>query len=241
MNWPDSCAAVVPCLNEARTIGPLLDRIRQYLPAVYVIDDGSSDNTANHAQRAGAIVLQHAQAQGKGRALETGFSQAFTDGYSWALCLDGDGQHDPADISKFLQAAETETAALVVGNRMEACKAMPLIRKLVNRWMSRRLSDLCAATLPDSQCGFRLLDLKVWSTLAMQAAQFEVESEMLVRFVAAHQKIAFVPVRALYGAEQSKIHPFRDSIRWLKWYWAIQRELALSPISIPRPLHDLAN
>jgi len=225
MNWPDHCAAVVPCLNEARTIAPLVRRILHYLPAVYVVDDGSSDETAFLAAAAGAAVLKHDFPRGKGLALETGLARALADGFSWTLCLDGDGQHDPADIPQFLHAADSEGAALVVGNRMHSCKAMPFIRRFVNRWMSRRLSNLCGHALPDSQCGFRLVQLQMWSALSLKAAQFEIESEMLVRFFAARHRIAFVPVRTIYGAEQSKIHPLRDSVRWFTWFFRVRNEL----------------
>jgi len=238
---PNSCAAVVPCLNEARSISRLVHRIHEYLPTVFVVDDGSSDDTAQLSSAAGAVLLAHPATRGKGHALETGFARAFADGYTWAFCLDGDGQHNPDNIPSFLQTAELESASLVIGNRMASCRSMPLLRKLVNHWMSRRLSNLCHVPVPDSQCGFRLLNLQVWSRLSLCASQFEIESEMLVRFAAAHQKVSFVPVDTIYGCEQSKIHPIRDSIRWIKWFLRVRSELHPFRITPPPILHDLAN
>src|SRR5437867_9429801 len=119
-----------------------------------VVDDGSADETARLAAKAGAHVLRHAQSQGKGAALNTGWSEARARGFSWALCMDGDGQHAPADIAVFLNCAESTGARLVIGNRMANPDGMPWLRRRVNRWMSRRLERLAGCALPDSQCGF---------------------------------------------------------------------------------------
>ena len=117
-----------------------------------------------------------------------------------------------------LSAAENSTAALIVGNRMANPDGMPWMRRLVNRWMSRRLSRLTNRLLPDTQCGFRLFQLDAWSALALHTTHFEVESEMLVAFIAAGHTIKFVPVQTIYKREQSKISPLRDSLRWLRWW-----------------------
>ena len=224
MDWRAQCAAVIPCLNEARTIGALVQAVHNHLPTVIVVDDGSSDDTAALAQKAGAEVLRVPNTGGKGAALQTGWRHAHARGFTWALTLDGDGQHAPEEIPKFFCAAEHTSAALVVGNRMAETAAMPWLRRAVNRWMSRWLSAAAGQALPDSQCGFRLMDLRVWASLPITSAHFEIESDVLLAFVRAGQKVEFVPVRAIYKAEQSKIHPARDTMRWLRWLWNARRE-----------------
>ena len=95
---------------------------------------------------------------------------------------------------------------------------MPWLRRCVNRWMSARLSSLAGQTLPDSQCGFRLLRLDAWAGLRLETARFEIESEMTLAFAAAGHVIRFVPIQVIYKTEHSKINPFADTVRWLRWW-----------------------
>jgi glycosyltransferase involved in cell wall biosynthesis len=252
---------VIPCLNEQAAIESLVVAVRRRLPAVIVVDDGSTDATAALAKQAGAEVLRHEPSRGKGAALQVGWRRARERGFQWALTLDGDGQHSPEDVPAFLQCADEKSAALVVGNRMVAEGAshflsafrggrsvsphpgplpkgegvasaalrgrpagkMPWLRRFVNRWMSRRLSNLTGRSLPDSQCGFRLMNLDLWSALPITAAHFEIESELLLAFLAAGHAVEFVPIRLIYKSEQSKIHPLRDTLRWIRWWSQARR------------------
>lgn len=222
-------AVVIPCLNEARTIGRLVREVRSVVPSIYVVDDGSTDNTAGEAKAAGAQLLRHSEARGKGAALQTGFSASLRDGFCWALSMDGDGQHEVSDIARFLEAAVYSNAAMIVGDRMQASERMPLVRRFVNRWMSQQLSTFCGERLPDSQCGFRLLKLSAWNRVDFTAEHFEIESELLVRFLKAGMKVEFVPVLTRYGGEQSKIRPLRDTLRWFRWWREIRKEYATAP------------
>jgi len=220
------CAVVIPCRNEAATIGSLVTAVRAHLPHVLVVDDGSTDGTGEVARMAGAEVLSSAGSLGKGAALRTGLRRARELGCAWALLLDGDGQHAPEDIPAFLTALRTNTADLVIGNRMAAPGAMPTVRRLTNRFMSTVLSSLSGTQLPDTQCGFRLMRLAVWETLPLQCAHFEVESEMLLACLAAGRRVEFLPVRSCYSTGHSKIRPIRDALRWFAWLWRAQRGFA---------------
>src|SRR5690348_9139729 len=99
MNWVADCAVIIPCLNEAATIGSLVRAVRQSIPTVIVVDDGSTDSTASLAEEAGAEVIRQTQTSGKGAALNAGWRRALERGFQWALTMDGDGQHSPGDIS----------------------------------------------------------------------------------------------------------------------------------------------
>jgi glycosyltransferase involved in cell wall biosynthesis len=222
---PEDCAAVIPCLNEARTIGPLVREVLRHLPRVIVVDDGSSDGTSAEAKNNGALVQAHSTPLGKGAALKTAFNHAQALGCGWALALDGDGQHRPADIPALLAEAEAAGADLVVGNRMGNAASMPRVRRWVNRWMSRELSEFCGASWPDTQCGLRLLNLQAWAEMNWHADHFEIESELLVRFAFARKRIAFVPIGTHYQGEQSKIRPVRDAWRWFVWWRSIRTEI----------------
>jgi glycosyltransferase involved in cell wall biosynthesis len=215
--------AVIPCLNEEAAIAEVVRGVKHHLPNVIVVDDGSTDQTGELAAKAGAEVIRQTVTRGKGAALRAGWERVRQRGFSWALTLDGDGQHAPEDIPAILAAGAAGDVDLVVGNRMAEPGQMPWIRKRTNGWMSRRLSEAAGLWLPDSQCGFRLMRIEAWATLPIETSHFEIESEVLLGFVARRFAVTFVPVRAIYKSEQSKIHPVRDSVRWFRWWFRARR------------------
>jgi glycosyltransferase involved in cell wall biosynthesis len=217
-----ACAAVIPCLNEAPTIGSVVAGALRHVQTVIVVNDGSSDQTSELALQAGALVISQPRNMGKGAALQAGWQRARECGVSWILTMDGDGQHAPEDIPRFLERAQQTHAAIVVGNRMADAIQMPWLRRRVNMWMSRRLSAAAGLDLPDSQCGFRLLNLQVLTFLEVRTTHFEIESEVLLACARAGQPIEFVPIRVIYKDEQSKIHPLRDTLRWFRWWRAVR-------------------
>jgi glycosyltransferase involved in cell wall biosynthesis len=231
MSEPTTCAAVIPCYNEGATIAALVAALRQYLPLVVVVDDGSTDGTAVAAANAGATVIRHGRNLGKGAALRTGLSHARKRGFEWVATLDGDGQHVPADLPAFLQCANQTGASLVVGNRMHNARAIPWLRRQVNRWMSRQLSRLAGRHLPDTQCGFRLIHLETWASLSLDTKHFEIESEMLMSFLEAEHQVAFVPIEVIGRGPNSHILPVADSSRWWKW-WRGLKYSSPQPIEI---------
>jgi glycosyltransferase involved in cell wall biosynthesis len=222
VDWQQQCVAVIPCFNEAAGIARLVNHVKAHLPTVIVVDDGSTDATGAQALASGAEVVRLSRNQGKGAALRTGFEFARAKRFSWALTLDGDGQHSAEDIPAFLACAEQTGADLVIGDRLSTSQGMPWLRRFVNRWMTARLSRLCGRPLADSQCGFRLVRLARWADLPLRTEHFEVESEFLVEFIRAGRRLEFVPVRTLSPTSGSKIKPVADSWRWFRW-WLPQR------------------
>jgi glycosyltransferase involved in cell wall biosynthesis len=233
-DWSCQCAAVIPCFNEAAHIGAVVDGVQKHLLKVIVVDDGSSDVTAERAKLAGAEIIFLQKNSGKGTALQTGWRRAHELGFNWTLMLDGDGQHAPEDISAFFDGAEKNCALLVVGNRMGNSAAMPWLRRHVNFWMSRRLSKLTGVSLPDSQCGFRLAHLETLLSLPLATNRFEIESEMLAAFLAAGHKVEFVPVQTIYKSGVSKIRPLADGWRWLCWRLAQCKKIPLAPVGLAK-------
>jgi glycosyltransferase involved in cell wall biosynthesis len=215
---PESCAVVIPCFNEGACIAALIGEVRQYLATVIVVDDGSTDDTAAQAIGAGATVASHARNCGKGAALKTGFSAALKGGCEWALAMDGDGQHKSQDVPAFFRCAEQTDARLVIGNRMHDAQAIPWLRRQINLWMSRRISERAGQVLPDSQCGFRLVNLQAWAGLRLETTRFETESETLLAFAQAGFLIQFVPIQVVGQGPHSHIRPIQDTWRWLQWW-----------------------
>ena len=214
---PTNCAAVIPCFNEAATISALVPRVRRHVSSVVVVDDGSTDGTGSLALAAGAVVVRHERNLGKGVALRTGLSCALRQGHAWAVALDGDGQHVPEDLPALFRCAEETGVSLVIGNRMTEAEKMSWLRQHVNRWISRQLSRLAGRRLPDTQCGFRLIHLATWAAMSLKTERFEVESEMLMAFLAAGERVEFVPIQVLPSRRVSYIQPVVDTWRWLKW------------------------
>jgi len=209
-------AALIPSYREESHIKEVVARAKLQLDHVIVVDDGSPDSTAERAREAGVEVIRHEVNQGKGAAIKTGFRHLLDRGFLYGLILDGDGQHRPEEIPNFLEVANQTGAHLLVGNRMADTRTMPVVRKLTNNYMSWQISTLCGQSIPDTQCGFRMIHSMVMPFLFCESNAYDYETEML--FIAARQgfQIGSVPVSTVYGSEQSKIHPVRDTIRFIK-------------------------
>lgn len=182
---------------------------------VLVVDDGSRDGTAAAAKDAGAECLSWPLGRGKGAALQAGLQWLWERGYTHAVTLDGDGQHASDDIPILMECAHRTEADLVVGQRR--FDAMPAVRRTINALMSACLSRLAGMDLPDSQCGFRLVNLERVAEVAFRTRHFEFESELLLAFARAGWRIEFVPIQTIYRQERSKIRPLADTWRWVRW------------------------
>ena len=125
-------AVLIPALNASETIVPLIRGIVRFVPRghIIVVDDGSTDDTGKLAQDAGAMVIRHAENRGKGAALQTGFRHIIKSQYQGVIVLDADGQHDPAEIAKFLHAHGERQADLIIGAR--TFREMPFARRIAN-------------------------------------------------------------------------------------------------------------
>jgi len=231
--------AVIPCLNEGQIIASLVNSVRRHIPNVVVVDDGSRDNTAKQAADAGAVVVSHPGNLGKGAAVKTGLTTAMQKGFDWALLMDGDGQHQAGDIPAIVRKAETTTAALVIGNRMHDAMSMPWLRRQANRWMSWQISRRAGTYLPDTQCGFRLVNLKIWAALPCHARRFEIESEMLVAFLDAGYRVDFVPIQFVGRGARSHINPLTDTWRWCKWWRGLESDIFKLHEPHPRQIQSI--
>lgn len=206
---------LIPAYNEARTIGEVVLAARRVLEPVIVVDDGSSDDTAQIAKSQGAVVLKHASNRGKGAALRTGFQYVLENGYSAVITMDGDGQHSVFDIPQFLESFKKIKSGIIIGSRMHDISTMPAVRKLTNKLTSFVGSWLVGRRIEDSQSGFRLITSDVLRSVTLETDRFEMESELLVKAGKAGFRIVSVPIRTIYGQEKSKIDPLVDTRRFL--------------------------
>jgi len=208
-------AALVPAKQEEKFIYEVVRRCLPYVDKVLVVDDGSTDQTVAEAIRAGAEVLRHSVGQGKGRALQSGLKHL--SGYAHVIMLDGDLQHVPEEIERFIEEIARSDAAMIIGARSLNKEKMPLLRRLTNNLMSKIISLLCGQRIVDTQCGFRSMRSDVIEALLKncRTVGYDFESEML--FLVSHQgfRIRTVPVTTCYGSEISKIRPLRDTLRFV--------------------------
>lgn len=211
-------AAVIPAYQDEKHIGDVARRTRERLDHVLVVDDGSTDQTAQRAREAGAEVIVHSQNQGKGEAIKTGLTHWLRDQQiTWVILLDSDGQHLPEEIDRFLAAAASVSQPMFfIGNRMEDVARMPLARRIVNRYMSAQISRVCGQKIPDTQCGYRMLHRELIPDMLGGTHRFEYETEALIIASRKGYRIESVPITTVYTDQVSKIHPARDSLRFFK-------------------------
>jgi glycosyltransferase involved in cell wall biosynthesis len=189
---------------------------------ILVVDDGSQDETATIAENAGATVVRHPENRGKGEALITGFAWAKEHQYPTVLTLDADGQHDPEEIPKFLQAHETGVFDLIVGRR--TFSQMPFPNRLANPIGSRLLSLALRQRIYDNQSGFRLHTRKLLDALDLTTTGFELEVEVIIQAVCMGMQIGWIPIRTIYGTGKvSYFHPIHDTRRFLGMVWHAYR------------------
>ena len=208
--------AVIPARDAAATVGDVIRGMRRVFPTaeVIVVDDGSTDATGAIARDAGAIVVRHAANLGKGAALESGFGEALRRGADAVIAMDADGQHDPTYAPRLLEALEH--ADLVVGSRERDRTGMPWLRRATNDVTTWFVSLLARRRIPDSQSGYRAIRASVLRAVRPQSRRFEYESEFLIATARAGFSIGEAPVPTLYNAPGSHIHPFRDTLRFIR-------------------------
>jgi glycosyltransferase involved in cell wall biosynthesis len=212
--------AVVPVFDEGATLGRVVGAVRAHCPVI-VVDDASTDGSARVAARAGATeVLRHPRREGKGAALRTGFAAALRHGAEAIATLDGDGQHDPADLPRLLAAHRAAPDALILGNRFGAAggDAIPPVRRVAIRAADRALGWLLPTPPTDSQCGFRIYPGSFVRDVVLREERFVLETEALVRAARAGYRLVSVPVRPVYPAgRRSRFHAVTDVGR-IAWY-----------------------
>jgi glycosyltransferase involved in cell wall biosynthesis len=204
--------AVIPAHDEAARIRSVVDGARRHVE-VLVVDDGSSDETAQIAEAAGARVIRQSPNQGKGAALRAGFTAALESGAEAVITLDGDGQHDPSEIPTFLgtyawRAVDGRATELIVGRR--DFRRMPPVRRLSN-WMGTLvLSGSLGRWIADNQSGYRLIGRRLMrAMLESRDSGFAFEVEMIAVCLREKWPVDWVPIRTIYGDETSHIQPLQ--------------------------------
>jgi glycosyltransferase involved in cell wall biosynthesis len=214
-----SVTVVIPCLNEAETIGESVRRARAALGRldrpceVLVVDNGSDDGSAELAAAAGARVI-HEPRRGYGSAYLAGFAAAETD---YLVMVDADLTYDFEEIPRFVSELDAGYE-LVIGNRLEGVQpgAMGVLSRIGNPILSGLLNLLYRTPVKDAHCGLRALRRDVLSTLALNATGMEFASEMVIRAARSNLQLRELPIELHVRGGESKLSPFRDGWRHLR-------------------------
>jgi glycosyltransferase involved in cell wall biosynthesis len=228
---PSEITFILPTYNE-ESVGEIVGELRALYPAatVLVVDDGSTDRSAERAREAGAQVVRHPYNKGNGAAVKTGLRTAATD---WVVLLDADGQHPPQDAAKLI--AELGTFDLVVGARAGVAEAR-WWRRAANAVFNRLASYLVGFPITDLTSGFRAARReRMLEFLHLYPNGFSYPTTSTLSFLRAGYDVAFVPVSLRARARgASKIHLLEDGSRFL--LIIIKMSTLYNPLKVFLPL-----
>ena len=216
--------ALIPAYNEQNKVGLVVEGVSAHGLPVLVVDDGSTDETPARAEAAGAVVLRQEMNQGKGVALRRGFRWAIEHGYDAILTLDGDCQHDPEEIPRFLELQGREQYDLLIGARN--FDDMPWTRYTMNvlgRWM---FSWVMGEPMLDNQSGYRTLSRRLAeATFSSEEDGYEFEVDMIVVCIQHGYRLGWLPIRTIYNEERSHINHIQHIVNYLRLMWKVRRHL----------------
>lgn len=203
--------AVIPALDEERTVGSVVLKALDHVDQVLVVDDGSRDATRRIAEAAGAEVVRHRTNRGKGAAIRTGLDLATKHDPDVVVLLDADGQHDPDAIPDLVEPLETDEADLVIGSRtLQGEGQAPKGRRTGRRALDRATNTLSSLDVQDTQSGYRAFLAHHIDRLRPSEEGMGVESQMLVKAARADLRIVEVPVADHDPDEATpRVHPAR--------------------------------
>jgi glycosyltransferase involved in cell wall biosynthesis len=207
--------ACIPVYNNAGTIADVARRTRDQIEHVIVIDDGSTDADLRQTLKdVDVTVIRHDTNRGKGAALLTAFRYAAEHGGQYLITLDGDGQHFPDDIPRFLEHLSPNT--ILLGHRDEISGDMPKASRFGRRFSDFWIYVETGQKVIDSQSGFRAYPVQHVLALPMWSVHYNFEMEVLTRALWAGLTVKTVPIRVWYppAAERvSSFRPFKDNFR----------------------------
>lgn len=206
--------AIVPCYNVGALCVPVIEQTRRFVAAVIAVDDGSTDDTPTHLSRTDAMILTHPQNAGKGAALLTAFNflleSADYSSYDTVLTMDGDGQHNPQEIGRLLDAHSVDPRAVVVGTREVDRPDIKWRRRWGNIISRYFISKACGQHIPDTQSGFRVFSRELLRKVLpnLKPGRYELETSFLILAARCGYRVVPVPVSTIYTDEAERVSSF---------------------------------
>jgi len=202
--------------NEEKHIKKVANQCLKILKDTIVVNDGSKDKTLKELEKTKATIITYKENKGKGHALKTGFKYAAKNKFDYLILLDGDGQHDPKEISKFIKEIKRSQPDLIIGYRRKSKSKMPKRRKFANFTSSALISLKGKQWIKDSQSGFRAIKISSLKNLQLKKDKYDLETEIILKMMKQKAKISQIPIKTIYGDETSTVHPIKDTARFLR-------------------------
>ncbi len=210
MQKNDHICVVIPAYNVADAIEAVVRGASRYVNTVFVADDGSKDTTAEIAAAAGAVVIRSTVNKGKGDALKKLFAAAAKAGFKVVISMDGDGQHDPAELPRLIAKHLKHPNSIIVGSRMNARENIPRARYNSMHIARFYISYAANQFIEDTQCGYRVYPLELVEKMALTQDRYVTESEILIKAGDLGRQIHFIRIGAIYGQIRSHFRPILD-------------------------------
>ena len=209
--------AVIPAYNEGKTIKKVLEATMPNVDKIVVIDDGSIDDTYDKAVEIATHVISNGTNKGYGIALKKGIEKAMQIGADWIVALDADGEHNPQEIPKLLNAAKQKNADVVLGSRFlrngEAVK-MPFIKRVSNTISTLMFIFLYRVKLTDSQSGFRVYKRRVFELINCSQNGMLLNTEILIASAKRGLKLVEVPIISISSGRKFGNHQFEEVVAY---------------------------
>ena len=204
---------LIPSYNAEKSLAAVASECLQAGVPVVVVDDGSTDGTADVVTGLAVVLLKHAHNQGKGRALQTGFKWALEQGVEAVVTVDADGQHDVSAVSRLYESARDSGIDLLIASRHTQFEKMAGLRAFWNRFGVWCMKKRTGFEIMDSQSGFRCYSAELLRSVTLNAHGYDLEMELLMKAWKNGFSIASLPVaaRVADGRSTSHFRPVRDT------------------------------
>jgi glycosyltransferase involved in cell wall biosynthesis len=206
---------LIPAYNAEATLRGVIEGVKRSRFDIVVVDDGSTDSTPRIVREMGVTLLRHPENRGKGRALRTGFKYVIEHGYEAVITIDADGQHDPADISRFVELYRQGRPDIIIGSRAAQFNEMPWLRRFWNQLGAKAVSRLTKTPVSDSQSGYRLVRTDVIGDLQLTTSTYEMEMELLIKACKKGYRVVTMDVigHAINDTSTSHFRPVVDTFK----------------------------
>ncbi len=198
--------AGMPAFNEGKYVGSIVLQARQYAQEVLVVDDGSTDHTANVAELAGAIVVRHGKNRGYGNAIRSILAEAKKRNADILVILDADSQHDPKEIPNLVKVI-SEGSDVVIGSREMQKNEIAAYRRLGQKVLAKLTYIASRRKLSDTESGFRAYSRRAIATLDLKEQGMAISSEIVSESISKGLKVTEVPISVTYTEDGSTLNP----------------------------------
>lgn len=234
-------AVVIPAFNEAATVADVAERALRYAKRVYVVDDGSEDDTASRLAGLPVTLIRNGTNLGKAASMARGFGAALEESVDAVITLDADGQHRPEDIPRLVEAAAEHPGDIVIAARLEERGRMPGKRRFGNRQADFWISWAAGYPIRDTQSGYRLYPAPLLERLEVRSGRrnsFVFESEVLIEAARIGCYARPVAIEAIYGDDLRESHyrTAADTMRIVRMVAGKLVRSGLNPLGLLRSL-----